>query len=160
MSAAENVQVGADRHDRIGLWQALTHLGGFAAQEREARDRAAWAMSVVGISGFADTPVGELSLGQQKLVGVARAIAARPALLLLDEPASGLSESEIEELRAAIRRVRDAGTTILLIEHNVGFVMNLVEHVMVMHFGASIADGPPGDVGRSEAVLEAYIGKR
>ena len=81
-------------------------------------------------------------------------------ILLLDEPAAGLSEQEIEEVRGAIRRVRESGTTILLIEHNVSFVMTLVERVMVLHFGASIAYGPPEEVGRSEAVLEAYIGRK
>ena len=160
MTVERNVMVGADRHDRLRLWRALTHLGGFAAQERDARSRAEWAMSLVGVDALAQTPVSELSLGQQKMVGVARAMAARPMILLLDEPAAGLSESEIEEVRRAIHRVRDTGTTVLLIEHNVNFVMTLVEQVMVLHFGAAIAHGPPQEVSRSEAVMEAYIGKR
>lgn len=160
MTVERNVMVGADRHDRLRLWRALTHLGGFVAQEREARSRAEWAMSLVGVEAHAQTPVAELSLGQQKMVGVARAMAARPMILLLDEPAAGLSESEIDEVRRAIHRVREAGTTVLLIEHNVNFVMTLVERVMVLHFGAAIAYGPPEEVSRSEAVMEAYIGKR
>lgn len=160
MTVERNVMIGADRHNRLRLWRALTHLGGFAKDERDARARAEWAMSLVGVDSLSRTPVDELSLGQQKMVGVARAMAARPMILLLDEPAAGLSESEIEEVRRAIHRVREAGTTVLLIEHNVNFVMTLVERVMVLQFGAAIAYGPPEEVRRSEAVMEAYIGKR
>jgi ABC-type branched-subunit amino acid transport system ATPase component len=158
MTVSENVLVGADRHDSLRPLRALTHLGGFERAEEAARERARWAMALIGVDRIADMPVPELSLGQQRLVGVARAMAARPRLLLLDEPAAGLSEPEIEELRAAIERARQAGTTILLIEHNVNFVMTVVDRVMVMHFGATIACGPPAEVQRSEAVVEAYIG--
>ena len=89
-TAEQNVLVGADRHDHLRLCRAFTHLAGFAEQERDARRRTQWAMSLVGVAALSAMPVTELSLGQQKLVGVARAMAAQPKILLLDEPASGL----------------------------------------------------------------------
>jgi ABC-type branched-subunit amino acid transport system ATPase component len=111
----------------------------------------------VGIGQLADLPVSQITYGQQRLVATARALAAEPRLLLLDEPAAGLSESEREALSNAIRRARDDGTTVLLVEHNVDFVMRLTDHVAVLHFGRKIADGAPDDVRRSEAVIEAYL---
>ncbi|MBM3491597.1 MAG: ABC transporter ATP-binding protein [Alphaproteobacteria bacterium] len=159
MSVAENVMVGAERHDRLKLWQAITHLSGFAAERRQAAERAARAIELVGIGHLAPLPVSQITYGQQRLVATARALAAEPRLLLLDEPAAGLAGPEIEALSAAIGRARDAGATVLLVEHNVDFVMRLCDHVAVLHFGRKIADGPPAAVRSSEAVIEAYIGR-
>ena len=159
MTVAENVLVGAERHVRLKLWQAFTHLGSFASDRRDAVARVQRAIELVGISHLAHLPVANITYGQQRLVATARALAAEPRLLLLDEPAAGLVDPEIEALKAAIRRARDAGTTVLLVEHNVGFVMGLCDHVAVLHFGRKIADGTPAEVRKSEAVIEAYLGR-
>lgn len=159
MTVAENIMVGAERHDRIKLWQAVSHLAGFAADQRDAIARTQRAIDLVGIGNLAALPVSQITYGQQRLVATARALAAEPRLLLLDEPAAGLAGPEIEILSNAIRRARDAGTTILLVEHNVEFVLNLCDHVAVLHFGEKIADGPPDEIRKSEAVIEAYLGR-
>ena len=159
MTVAENVLVGAERHDKLKLWQAITHLGGFASDRQEAVARVQRAIDLVGIGHLAGLPVANITYGQQRLVATARALAAEPRLLLLDEPAAGLAGPEMEALSAAVRRARDAGTTVLLVEHNVEFVMGLCDHVAVLHFGRKIADGTPADVRKSEAVIEAYLGR-
>jgi branched-chain amino acid transport system ATP-binding protein len=159
MTVAENILVGAERHDRIKLWQALSHFGGFVTEQRDAIARVQRAIDLVGIGHLAARPVAQITYGQQRLVATARALAAEPRLLLLDEPAAGLAGPEIEALTAAIHRARDAGTTVLLVEHNVEFVLNLCDHVAVLHFGRKIADGPPAEIRKSEAVIEAYLGR-
>jgi ABC-type branched-subunit amino acid transport system ATPase component len=159
MTVAENILVGAERHSQIKLWQAISHLGSFVSARREAIARVQRAIDLVGIGHLAALPVAQITYGQQRLVATARALAAEPRLLLLDEPAAGLAGPEIEALTAAIHRARDAGTTVLLVEHNVEFVLNLCDHVAVLHFGRKIADGPPAEIRKSEAVIEAYLGR-
>jgi ABC-type branched-subunit amino acid transport system ATPase component len=158
MTVGENVLVGADGHDRLMLVRTVLRSAGHRLREREAMERARKALALLQLEDVAEEAAASLPFGKQRLVAVARAIAAEPRLLLLDEPAAGLSEPEIESLALAVQRVQATGVTVLLVEHNVGFVMRLCEHVVVMHGGRKIADGSPAEIQASAAVQEAYLG--
>jgi len=160
ISVAENVLLGAEDHRQLRMLSAVTHLGGHRRRLEIARVQAEDALALVGIKHLAGRPIGSLSFGQQRLVGAARALASRPRLLLLDEPAAGLSRGELEVLRAAILRVRSRPTPILIVEHNVEFVLSLCDRAIVMNFGRKIAEGTPNEIRHSEAVVEAYLGRK
>jgi len=158
MSVADNVMVGAEGHASLGLLAGLTHLGGHRRDEAAARHRAGAAMELAGVSALADVPASRLTFGQQRLVVTARALAAQPRLLMLDEPAAGLSGGDIDHLCAMVLRAREAGATIVVVEHNMDVIMRLCERVVVMHLGEKIGDGTPDSVRQSEQVVEAYLG--
>jgi branched-chain amino acid transport system ATP-binding protein len=161
MSVLDNVKVGAHaRGHHSPLSDAFT-LPSTRSEEREFEETSLAMLAFVGLESMAKRPTASLSLGARKRVELARALAGKPVLLLLDEPAGGLNHEEVLDLGALIRAIRDQlGITVLLVEHHMGLVMRLSDQVVVLNFGRVIADGSPGDVQGNPAVTEAYLGPR
>jgi branched-chain amino acid transport system ATP-binding protein len=157
LSVLENVMVGATCHARAGFWAAFFGLPPSDADERRLRQRAMQALERVGAADLAGRMPGSLAYGLRKRVALARALVASPRLLLLDEPAGGLSEAELPELGALVTDLaRDA--TVLLIEHRMDLVMSTCGHIVVLDFGKVIATGTPAEVQADPAVTAAYLG--
>ena len=156
MSVIENVAVGAHLRGRAGPFAALLRRD--RREEAGLFAEAARALDRVGLGALADRPAASLALGQQRLVEIARALCADPLLLLLDEPAAGLRHHEKAALAALLARLRVGGLAILLVEHDMGFVMTLADRLVVMDFGTLLAEGPPHTVRHDPAVIAAYLG--
>ena len=160
MTVLENVLTGLHATLHASLPEIVLRLPRFRREEARAADAARAALSVVGLADKADTPAGALSYGDQRRLEIARAIAPRPRLLLLDEPAAGLNPAETQTLSNLIRTIRQAGTTVLLVEHDMGFVMDISDCVTVLSFGRRIFEGAPKAVRQSPVVIEAYLGQK
>jgi ABC-type branched-subunit amino acid transport system ATPase component len=159
MTALENVMVGAHAGTRSGFLAATLRLPAQHREEREIRDRARNCLDRTGLADWAGRSAESLPLGQQRALQVARALCGRPRLLLLDEPASGLRAAEREALAQLIEQLRADGLTMLLIEHDVGFVTRLADSVTVLDLGRVIAEGTPEQVRTDERVIRAYLGQ-
>ncbi|MDT7943620.1 MAG: ABC transporter ATP-binding protein [Dehalococcoidia bacterium] len=160
MSVLDNVMVAASCRLRVSVAEALLRPPWVGRKEQEARQRAMEVLSLLGLERMAELPAGSLPFAIQKKVEMARALVAQPRLLLLDEPASGLNHEELMALGDTIRTIcKQMGVTILVVEHHMNLVMGISDHVVVLNFGRKIAEGPPQEIARNPAVIEAYLGE-
>jgi branched-chain amino acid transport system ATP-binding protein len=158
MSALENVMAGAWLHEACGLAAAALRLPRLARAERAARQEARALLEFVGLARWVDAPSERLPYGALKRLEIARALAARPQLLLLDEPAAGLNPAETKEVDELIRRIAARGITVVLVEHNMKLVMEVSQHIVVLDQGRKLAEGDAASVSADARVIEAYLG--
>jgi branched-chain amino acid transport system ATP-binding protein len=158
MTALENVMTGRHLRERHSLAAALLRTRALQRAEAESRQAARDLLRLVGLGGQEDTRTDSMPYGALKRLEIARALAAEPRLLLLDEPAAGLNATEAREIDVLIQRLAAGGTTIVLVEHNMALVMEVSDHIVVLNHGSKLAEGTPEQVSSHEGVIAAYLG--
>ena len=158
LTALENVLAGFHTQHRFPAWQYLWHGWAFQEDRRQCWQRALALLDFVGLFARAGVPAGTLSYGEQRLLELARALATRPKLLMVDEPAAGLNGSEVELLFDRLAALRKGGIAVILIEHNMDLVTRIADQVMVMHYGQHLFTGSPAAMQSDPAVVDAYLG--
>ncbi|HEX3048016.1 MAG TPA: ABC transporter ATP-binding protein [Bacillota bacterium] len=159
LTVLENVMVGSHQRLKAGFITAALNLPPMVREETECRNQAKGLIEFVGLEKYTDRPADALVFGQQRLLEIARALAAKPKLLLLDEPAAGLSAPERTALVKLIKEIRAMGITILLVEHDMDMVMKVCENIVVLEFGSKIAEGDPDTIQNNPQVIAAYLGE-
>lgn len=158
LSVLDNVKIGAHCRGKAGLFQALTRLPGMKREEADLEERAIVALEFLDLAAKREELAKNLSYGEQRRLEIARALVSKPKILLLDEPAAGMNPQEKAVLMEMIRRIRDTGITVFLVEHDMKLVMGISERIAVLDYGKLIAEGTPLEVRSNKAVIEAYLG--
>lgn len=158
LSVLDNVKTAMHANVREGFWATLLHTPGYRRAEQECAEQARGWLDFVGFTGDENLYVTQLPYGEQRRVEIARALATGPKLLLLDEPAAGLNFNEKQGLMQLIRSIRDLGVAVVLIEHDMGLIMELAERIVVLNYGKEIAVGSPEQIKNDPIVIEAYLG--
>ena len=158
LSVLDNVIAGFHVHHDVSAWQYLIHGAAFRRDNARCRTEAMELLAFVGLAPRRDTLAGSLPYGEQRMLEFARALATKPRLLLIDEPAAGLNASEVDSLLDRILTVRRKGVTVVVVEHNMELVMSVADRVLVMDYGQHLFEGAPADVQKNAAVVTAYLG--
>lgn len=158
MSAIENVMVGAHLKLNQSIFQAMCRFPGLRRRDSACRQEAAELMDFVGVGRYVNAHASQMPYGALKRLEIARALAGKPSMLLLDEPAAGLNNTETGEIEKLIRKIADSGITVLLVEHDMKLVTSISDHILVMDHGSKLADGTPQEVCANPEVIAAYLG--
>ena len=158
MNVLENIMVGGHSRTRSGVLKSVLRTKSQRNEETKLREFARDLMELVGLSNYDEVIAENLSYGQQRRLEIARALASNPKLLLLDEPAAGMNETETESLFDLIKKVQARGVTVLIIEHDMPLVMKLCDRITVLNFGKKLAEGTPEEIQNNQTVIEAYLG--
>jgi branched-chain amino acid transport system ATP-binding protein len=160
LTLEDNLRTAAQAADGIGWVGSLLRTNACRTAEAAASERAHRLLDMIGLSAYAHAPSAVLSYGQRKLLSIAAAMMAQPKLVILDEPVAGVNPTMVRRIEDAIQEIRKAGTTLLVVEHNVDFIMAICDRVIVLEAGVKIADGNPDLIHNDERVLAAYLGKQ
>lgn len=158
MTVLENVMVGLHTKSRSGIFSCALKLPGQMKEDKYIREKSMEWLDFTGMADLADTTAGNLPFGKGRLLEISRALAAQPKIILMDEPAAGLNSRETTELASLIRKVRQSGVTVVLVEHDMDLVMDICESIVVLNLGKKLAEGTPREIQENSAVIAAYLG--
>jgi branched-chain amino acid transport system ATP-binding protein len=159
MSVLENVMLGLHTRSGSGILSCMSKMPWHIREERRIRTRAMEWLAFCGITDLADQVAGSLSFGKGRMLEIARAMAVEPRIMLMDEPAAGLNNRETNELAVLIRKIRDTGVTVVLVEHDMELVMDICDQIVVLNLGKLLAEGTPREIQENSAVIAAYLGE-